>query len=80
MSSTVEELQREDSLMLPVRFRRWLREWYFRNFNEKNADVPLSRNSIGHGISAPADYDFHTATLGFLAVDQLFYYLRVRNL
>lgn len=66
----------EYSLLLPDRFRQYLKEFYFRSFNYREGDLPLSRHTQGHGLSRAEDYDLVNATLGFLIFDQLFYYLR----
>jgi len=75
--SMVEALvseQSDYSLLLPNRFRDYLLNFYFRAFNQSVGDVPLSRNSVAHGASLPEDYDFVKASLGFMILDQMFYY------
>lgn len=68
-------VERPHSLLLPYRFKQYLLEVYFANFDPKGA-VPLSRNSISHGVADESQFSMKGATLGFLALDQLFYYLK----
>lgn len=76
LAKVVSESEREESLLLPQRFRNWLESWYFHHFDEHRQVLPLSRNSVAHGVSRANDYGLTTATVGFLVIDQLFYYLR----
>ena len=69
------KVSNDRSLLLPHRFREYLDEVYFADFNLRSAVVPLSRNSIGHGVAKPADFDRKSAGLGILVVHQLFYFL-----
>ena len=62
------------SLLLPLRFRRYLEEVYFANFNPQEP-ATLSRNSVAHGVANPEDYSLKGATIGLLILDQMFYYL-----
>lgn len=76
--SMVENLiadQSDYSLLLPHRFREYLLGFYFRAFDQEAGDVPLSRHTVAHGASLPEDYDFVKASLGFMILDQIFYYL-----
>ena len=58
------------SLLLPLRFRRYLEEVYFASFDPRNPSG-LNRNTVAHGV-APADaFDRKGATLGFLILLQL---------
>jgi hypothetical protein len=61
------------SLLLPHRFQDYLREVFFANFDEQNATIPVGRNSVGHGVADPADFNLETAMLGILICHQLFY-------
>ena len=76
MVDTLVAHREEYSLLLPSRFKQYLREFYFRSFNVVKGDLPLSRHTVGHGLSRAEDYDLANATIGFLIFDQLFYYLR----
>lgn len=75
MVDNLAERREEYSLLLPSRFKQYLREFYFRSFNYVEGDLPLSRHTVGHGLSRAEDYDLENATLGFLIFDQMFYYL-----
>ncbi len=75
MSSNLVENQSEHSVLLPKRFEQFLLNVYFRPFDQRAGHVPLSRHTVAHGISRPADYDFLTSAVGFMVVDQLFHYL-----
>lgn len=63
------------SLLLPARFKDYLLGFYFRSFDVQAGDIPLSRHSVAHGASLPEDYDFLKASLGFMILDQIFYYV-----
>lgn len=66
--------KRPYSVLLPARFRQYLGEVYFRDFEPgKRAD--LSRHSVAHGVADPAEFTEKAATLAFLILAQLAYYL-----
>lgn len=75
MVQRLVERRPEHSVLLPRPFERYLLQVFFRNFDERSGDVPLSRHSVGHGVSNAADYDLIKASLGFLVVDQILFYL-----
>jgi hypothetical protein len=75
LASSLVENQFHHSLLLPRRFQKYLMDFYFQAFDQTSGDVPLSRHTIGHGVSRAADYDFIKASLGFMILDQMFYYL-----
>jgi len=58
------------SLLLPLRFRRYLEEVYFASFDARNPSG-LSRNTVAHGVAPPETFDRKGATLGFLILLQL---------
>ena len=62
------------SPLLPLRFNQYLTEVYFANFNPKQTDNPLSRNTVGHGVATKENFNLKGSTLGFLILDQLSYY------
>lgn len=64
------------SLLLPLRFQRYLEDVYFDSFDPARKDNTLSRNSVGHGVASADNFDMKGATLGFLVLDQLSYYFR----
>ena len=63
------------SLLLPQRFKEYLQDVYFANFDLKKGTAPLSRNSVGHGVIKTSDVNDKSAVLGILIVDQLHYFL-----
>jgi hypothetical protein len=75
MVENLVENQYPHSVLLPHRFREYLIKVYFREFDQSAGSVPLSRHSVSHGIAAAQDYDFVKASLGFMTLDQVFYYL-----
>jgi hypothetical protein len=75
MVAAVAALRSESSLLLPTRFVEYLLQVYFQDFNERVGNVPLSRHTISHGVSNPADYDFRRAAVAFMVLDQLFFYM-----
>lgn len=68
-------LQKPHSLLLPQKFREYLIDVFFANFNP-NSDKPLSRHSVSHGVASASDFSLKGATLGFLTLTQLSYYLK----
>ena len=75
MPGKLVERTHAQSLLLPARFEKYLREVYFRPFDVTTGDVKLSRHSHTHGVSRVEDYDFVGASLAFLTLDQIYYYL-----
>ena len=65
----------EQSLLLPLRFKAYLKEVYFASFDLNKESVPLSRHSVGHGVAKASDVNLKSAILGILIVHQLFYFL-----
>jgi hypothetical protein len=61
------------SLLLPHRFSEYLRATYFAGFDEEAGKLDLSRNSVGHGVARPADFDLKAAIIGILICHQLFH-------
>ncbi len=64
-----------DSLLLPRRFRSYLRDVYFASFRPEDESVKISRDSVGHGVAAASAFDRKSALIGLLTVHQLFYFL-----
>jgi hypothetical protein len=75
MVTNLVENQHAHSVLLPNRFEEYLKKVYFRGFDVAAGQVPLSRHSHGHGVSASVDYDLVRASVGFMVLDQLFHYL-----
>jgi hypothetical protein len=75
MVTNLVENQSLTSMLLPQRFRDYLRAVYFENFNLSSGEIPLSRHSHAHGVSQLGDYNLIRAAVGFMIVDQLFHYL-----
>ena len=75
MACNLVENQYPHSILFPQHFDAFLRLSYFRNFNQREGDVELSRNSHGHGVSRAEDYDLVRATVAFLTLEQIVYYL-----
>lgn len=75
LAGNLVELQLPHSLLLPCRFQKYLMGFYFQAFDQTSGHLPLSRHTIGHGVSQASHYDFITASLGFMILDQIFYYL-----
>lgn len=63
------------SWLLPNRFRQYLTDFYFANF-EPGQPAPFSRNSVGHGVADAADFNEKNAAIAFLILDQLYYLVR----
>jgi hypothetical protein len=63
------------SLFLPDRFRRYLTDVYFAQFDPA-APAELSRNSVSHGVAPVSRFDKDGSLLGLLIVDQLFFFMQ----
>lgn len=75
-TATESAIRRDnDSLLLPRRFRDYLRTVYFAGFRPKDKEVKASRDSVGHGVAPASAFDRKAAVIGLLTVDQLFYFL-----
>ena len=77
VDSTVDSgatMRHDYSLLMPEKFRRYLSEVYFANFDPNKA-APLSRHTVAHGVADATDFSLKGSTLGFLVLDQLFYLL-----
>ncbi|MCY4559109.1 MAG: hypothetical protein OXF79_22585 [Chloroflexi bacterium] len=75
-TATESAIQRDnDSLLLPRRFREYLRKVYFAGFRPKDEQAKVSRDSVGHGVAPASAFDWKAALIGLLTVDQLFYFL-----
>lgn len=61
------------SLLLPVAFGNYLVRFFFKAFDEANGDIPLSRNSVAHGVANARDFDLCRAAIGLLILNQLFF-------
>jgi len=66
------------SWLLPDMFRRYLEQVYFANF-EPGKPARLSRHSISHGIADAADFNQKATCIGFLVLDQIYYFLPKRR-
>jgi len=67
---------RQYSLLMPDKFRRYLREVFFAPFNPDSPDsmAVMNRNTLSHGVVAPEAFSIKASTIGLLIVDQLSYY------
>lgn len=69
-----KEVEGGNNILLPKMFHKYLDEVYFRNFDPNNP-TELSRNTIAHGVAKSQDFSNKAATIGFLILDQLFYFI-----
>jgi len=67
-------IQHPHSLLLPNRFRTFLRDVFFEQFDPRNPEN-LSRYTVAHGVAPVVDFNMKSATLGFLILEQLSYCL-----
>ena len=74
-SAVTEQVENAQSLLLPQRFKGYLEDVYFANFDVPQETIPLSRNSVGHGVARASDFAMKSAVLGILIVHQLFRFL-----
>lgn len=71
-ASLSEDSQR--GLLLPDKFQRYLSEVYFKKFRP-NQPEGVSRNTVSHGVAPVEDFSEKATVIGFLILDQLFYFL-----
>src|SRR5207253_7953825 len=62
---------REESLLLPARFEKYLRDVYFASFKPGTIVNTASRNTVSHGVVAVTRLDRKGATIGFLILMQI---------
>jgi len=73
VASTFDRAQlpaHERSLLLPERFRRYLKDVFFAAFDPRSPQG-LNRNTVAHGVAPGSAFDRKGATLGFLILTQL---------
>ena len=66
-------------LLVPDRFRTYLKNVYFANFSPASAQNEVSRHSVSHGVADQEKFDQKSALLGLLILDQLTYFLPDEN-
>lgn len=72
--SSVNAKLRPKILLLPEKFKTYLNDIYFANFDPKNPNG-ISRNTVAHGVASANDHSEKAAVIGFLILDQLSYYM-----
>ena len=60
--------------LVPGRFREYLSRMYFAEFD---ADTPasVSRHTVSHGVAPAVELNLKSATIGFLTLKQLLFYV-----
>ena len=64
----------QGKVLLPDKFKRYLSEVYFKNFDPGQPEG-VSRNTVSHGVAPVEDFSEKATVIGFLILDQLFYFL-----
>lgn len=72
--SGVDPIKRPKALLLPEKFKTYLTEIYFANFDPKNP-TGMSRNTVAHGVAKKDEYSEKAVVVGFLILDQLSFYM-----
>jgi hypothetical protein len=75
MVKNLVKSKREDSLFLPRRFQSYLLDCYFKGFDLGVSALPLSRHTVGHGVSRAEDYTFINNSVLFMILDEIFCFL-----
>lgn len=75
VASVTRVKENENSLLLPDRFRRFLLDVYFASFDPEGRK-PLSRHTVSHGVAEADKFDLKASTIGFLALEQLSYFIK----
>jgi hypothetical protein len=63
------------SFLMPNKFEEYLKKVYFAHFDPSDPKV-VSRNTISHGVAPEKDFSLKSATIAFLIIDQLLYFLK----
>ena len=61
-------------LLLPEKFKNYLEDIYFANFDPKDPKGS-SRNTVSHGVANASEFSEKSACIGFLIIEQLTFYL-----
>jgi len=77
VKSTVESNVNPYSLLLPEKFSYFLSNVFFAHFNPKDPKG-LSRHTVSHGVVDENEFSLKGATMGFLILDQLSFYLQAK--
>jgi hypothetical protein len=64
---------RPASLLLPHKFEQYLSDVYFADFKPTDTQIPVGRNSVGHGVASEDEFNEKAAVLGLLVTQQLLY-------
>jgi hypothetical protein len=72
--SGVNHVMRPRTLLLPEKFKTYMSDIYFANFDPKSPKG-LSRNTVAHGVAPLDEYSEKSAVIGFLLLDQLSFYM-----
>lgn len=77
VESTLREVEPEKNpkmLLLPDKFKKYLDEIYFANFDPSDAKG-ASRNTISHGVANEQEFSKKSACIAFLIIEQITYCL-----
>jgi len=61
--------------LMPMYFQNYLKNCYFKNFDNKNSKITISRHSIAHGALDFSDLTQEIALIGLLILDQFYRFL-----
>lgn len=63
------------SLLFPRQFQKYLEEFLCKSFDFSSGEISFSRHSHAHGVADDEDYTQDRAIIGFLIMDQIYYYV-----
>ncbi len=72
-SAVASKIDNEKCLLLPRRFDKYLNDVYFANFDPNTDNIPVSRHSVGHGVANADNFNWKSAAVSILIVNQLFF-------
>ena len=75
LTDIAKENNPNSCLFLAEIFNKYLKTFYFNNFDLEKEQLDLSRNSIGHGVVSQDELNRVKAFQGILILDQIFYYV-----
>lgn len=75
LTDIAKENNPDSCLFLHDKFNKFLKKFYFNNFDLEKGDLDLSSNTIGHGLAKDEDLNRIKAFQAILILDQMFFYV-----
>jgi hypothetical protein len=69
----------DTSMLLPDLFKKYLEDFYFKDFNVHENRLDLSRQSLAHGVARDSDFTQIRAFQAIMMLDQIFQYIKLNR-